>query len=113
MFGHRVVELDPVNGRVIRVLLDRINGRPIDGPNDLVMDAQGGIYVTDPQFTPDEQKSQPGKQVLLHRARRLGPRRHRARRAGDAERRRALARRQDALREQHLAAARRELRLGL
>jgi gluconolactonase len=63
MFGHRVVELDPVNGRVIRVLLDRINGRPIDGPNDLVMDAQGGIYVTDPQFTPDEQKSQPGKQV--------------------------------------------------
>lgn len=63
MFGHRVVELDPVNGRVIRVLLDRINGRPIDGPNDLVMDAKGGIYVTDPQFTPDEKKSQPGKQV--------------------------------------------------
>jgi len=63
MFGHRVVELDPANGRVVRVLLDRINGRPIDGPNDLVMDAKGGIYVTDPQFTPDEKKSQPGKQV--------------------------------------------------
>jgi gluconolactonase len=63
MFGHRVVELDPANGRVRRVLLDRINGRPIDGPNDLVMDAKGGIYVTDPQFTPDQQKSQPGKQV--------------------------------------------------
>jgi gluconolactonase len=27
------------------------------------MDAKGGIYVTDPQFTPDTQKSQPGKQV--------------------------------------------------
>jgi gluconolactonase len=63
MFGHRVVELDPATGRVLRVLLDRINGRPIDGPNDLVMDAKGGIYVTDPQFTPDRQKSQPGKQV--------------------------------------------------
>jgi gluconolactonase len=55
--------VDPANGRVVRVLLERINGRPIDGPNDLVMDAKGGIYVTDPQFTPDEKKSQPGKQV--------------------------------------------------
>ena len=63
MFGHRVVELDPATGRVVHVLLDRINGRPIDGPNDLVMDAKGGIYVTDPQFTPDAKKSQPGKQV--------------------------------------------------
>jgi len=63
MFGHRVIELDPSNGRVVRVLLDKINGRPIDGPNDLVMDAKGGMYVTDPQFTPDEKKSQPGKQV--------------------------------------------------
>ena len=63
MFGHRVLELDPANGRVLRVLRDRINGRRIDGPNDLVMDAKGGIYVTDPQFTPDQEKSQPGKQV--------------------------------------------------
>jgi gluconolactonase len=63
MFGHRVVDVDPADGHVVRVLLDRINGTPIDGPNDLVMDARGGIYVTDPQFTPDEKKSQPGKQV--------------------------------------------------
>ena len=27
------------------------------------MDAKGGIYVTDPQFTPEPKKSQPGKQV--------------------------------------------------
>jgi gluconolactonase len=27
------------------------------------MDAKGGLYVTDPQFTPESQKSQPGKQV--------------------------------------------------
>jgi len=32
MFGHRVVEVDPASGRVVRVLLDRVNGRPIDGP---------------------------------------------------------------------------------
>ena len=63
MFGHRVVEVDPATGRVVRVVLDKVNGKPIDGPNDLVMDANGGLYITDPQFTPDAQKSQPGKQV--------------------------------------------------
>jgi gluconolactonase len=63
MFGHRVVGVDPANGKVLRVLLDKINGKPIDGPNDLVMDSKGGIYITDPQFTPEAQKSQPGKQV--------------------------------------------------
>jgi gluconolactonase len=63
MFGHRVVEVDPATGRVVKVLLDKINGKPIDGPNDLVMDANGGLYITDPQFTPEATKSQPGKQV--------------------------------------------------
>ena len=63
MFGHRVVEIDPANGRVVRVVLDKVGGTPIDGPNDLVMDARGGLYVTDPQFTPEAKKSQPGKQV--------------------------------------------------
>ena len=63
MFGHRVVEVDPATGREVRVILAKVNGKPIDGPNDLVMDAKGGIYVTDPQFTPDAKKSQPGKQV--------------------------------------------------
>jgi gluconolactonase len=63
MFGHRVVEVNPATGRVVRVLLDKIDGKPIDGPNDLVMDAKGGLYITDPQFTPEATKSQPGKQV--------------------------------------------------
>lgn len=63
MFGHRVVEVDPATGRVLKVLLDKMNGKPIDGPNDLVMDANGGLYITDPQFTPEATKSQPGKQV--------------------------------------------------
>jgi gluconolactonase len=63
MFGHRVVEVDPSTGRVVRVVLDKIDGKPIDGPNDLVMDARGGLYITDPQFTPEATKNQPGKQV--------------------------------------------------
>jgi gluconolactonase len=63
MFGHRVVEVNPATGRVVRVVLDKVNGKPIDGPNDLVMDAKGGLYITDPQFTPESTKSQPGKQV--------------------------------------------------
>jgi gluconolactonase len=63
MFGHRVVEMDPSSGKILRTLLDKINGKPIDGPNDLVMDAKGGIYVSDPQFTAETTKSQPGKQV--------------------------------------------------
>jgi gluconolactonase len=63
MFGHRVIEMDTSSGKVLRTVLDKINGKPIDGPNDLVMDAKGGVYVSDPQFTPEAQKSQPGKQV--------------------------------------------------
>ena len=63
MFGHRVIEIDPDSGKVLRIALDSVAGKPIDGPNDLVMDAKGGFYVSDPQFTPDETKSQPGKQV--------------------------------------------------
>jgi gluconolactonase len=63
MFGHRVIELDPDNGKVLGTALDQVDGRPIDGPNDLVMDAKGGFYVSDPQFTPETEKSQPGKQV--------------------------------------------------
>lgn len=63
MFGHRVVEMNPATGRIVRVLLDKVDGKPIDGPNDLVMDAKGGLYITDPQFTPEATKSQPGKQV--------------------------------------------------
>lgn len=67
MFGHRLIEMNPANGNVVRVVLDEVNGAPIDGPNDLVMDAKGGLYLTDPQFTPEAEKSQPGKQVYYIR----------------------------------------------
>jgi len=62
MFGHQVVEMTP-EGKVVRVLAGSYDGKPIDGPNDLVLDARGGIYFTDPQFTPDAEKNQPGRCV--------------------------------------------------
>ena len=62
MAGHRVIELAP-NGRIVKVLATKlVDGTRLDGPNDLVIDAKGGIYFTDPQFIFDEAK-RPGKTV--------------------------------------------------
>ncbi len=62
MLGHRVVEMT-TEGRIVRVVADSYNGKPLDGPNDIITDAKGGIYFTDPQFTPDAVKNQPGRTV--------------------------------------------------
>jgi gluconolactonase len=62
MMGHRVVEMT-TKGQVVKVLADKYDGKKLDGPNDLVVDAKGGIYFTDPQFTADAVKNQPGRCV--------------------------------------------------
>lgn len=62
MYGHRVVEMTPA-GKIVRTIADSYDGKPLDGPNDLVIDPKGGIYFTDPQFTPGLPKTQPGKAV--------------------------------------------------
>jgi gluconolactonase len=62
MFGHRLVEMT-TSGRVVRTLAKSYGGKPLDGPNDVVADARGGLYFTDPQFTPEAKKSQPGRCV--------------------------------------------------
>ena len=62
MFGHRIVEMT-TRGDVVRTIVDRYNGKHIDGPNDLVYDVKGGLYFSDPQFTADKVKNQPGKCV--------------------------------------------------
>jgi gluconolactonase len=62
MFGHRIVEMT-TKGKIVKTLASAYEGRPIDGPNDLVVDAGGGIYFTDPQFTPEAKKFQPGRAV--------------------------------------------------
>ncbi len=62
MMGHRVVEMT-TNGQVVKVLADKYDGKPIDGPNDVITDSKGGFYFTDPQFTMEPTKFQPGRAV--------------------------------------------------
>jgi gluconolactonase len=62
MMGHRVVEMT-TKGEVVKVIADKYEGKPIDGPNDVVTDAKGGIYFTDPQFTMEPEKFQSGRAV--------------------------------------------------
>ena len=62
MMGHRVVEMT-TKGEVVKVLADKYDGKLIDGPNDVVTDAKGGFYFTDPQFTMEPKKFQPGRAV--------------------------------------------------
>ncbi len=62
MMGHRVVEMT-TKGEVVKVLVDKYDGKPIDGPNDIITDTKGGIYFTDPQFTMEKVKFQPGRAV--------------------------------------------------
>lgn len=63
MFGHRVLEMT-TKGRIVKTLASTYGGKPIDGPNDIVADAKGGIYFTDPQFTAEAKKFQPGRAVF-------------------------------------------------
>jgi len=62
MMGHRIVEMT-TKGEVVKVVADKYDGKPIDGPNDVITDAKGGVYFTDPQFTMEEKKFQPGRAV--------------------------------------------------
>jgi len=62
MMGHRVVEMT-TKGEVVKVLADKYDGKSIDGPNDVITDAKGGFYFTDPQFTMEPKKFQPGRAV--------------------------------------------------
>ncbi len=62
MMGHRIVEIT-TKGEVVKVVVDKFEGKPIDGPNDVVTDSKGGIYFTDPQFTMEPKKFQSGRAV--------------------------------------------------
>ena len=44
--GRRIVEMDR-DGAVVQTVASEYNGRPLDNPDDLVIDAAGGIYFTD------------------------------------------------------------------
>jgi len=62
MMGHRIVEMT-TKGQVVKVIADKCNGKSLDGPNDIITDTKGGIYFTDPQFTMEPVKFQPGRAV--------------------------------------------------
>jgi gluconolactonase len=62
MFGHRVIEMT-TTGRLVRTLASTYGGNPIGSAKDIVADAKGGIYFTDPQFTPEPKTSRPGPSV--------------------------------------------------
>lgn len=47
--SRRVVAIDPAT-KEIRVLADRYEGKRFNAPNDLVVDADGGIWFTDPGY---------------------------------------------------------------
>ena len=66
MFGHRLIEMTK-DAKLVRTLASKWNGVALDGPNDIVIDAKGGIYITDPQFTPGLEKTQPGKAVYYRK----------------------------------------------
>ncbi|MGE0376972.1 MAG: SMP-30/gluconolactonase/LRE family protein, partial [Planctomycetaceae bacterium] len=41
---------DPSQGRVVEVLAKGFDGQPFNKPNDLALDADGGLYFTDPNY---------------------------------------------------------------
>ena len=47
--GRRVVAIDPAT-KAIKPLAERIEGKRFNAPNDLVIDAQGGVWFTDPAY---------------------------------------------------------------
>jgi gluconolactonase len=49
----RVIAIDPTT-KAIDVLAGEYNGKRFNAPNDLVVDAQGGVYFTDPSFGREE-----------------------------------------------------------
>jgi gluconolactonase len=65
MYGRRVIEMT-LKGDVVRVLADTYDGQRFDGPNDLAVDNNGGIYFSDPQVVP-EPHYQPGRAVYYRR----------------------------------------------
>lgn len=53
MWGHKVIQIGP-DGKEAKVIVGEYNGKHIDGPNDLVIDKKGGIYFTDPRYSPKD-----------------------------------------------------------
>lgn len=56
--GRRLTRTDMTTGRS-EVLASSYDGRPLNSPNDLAIDARGRIYFSDPRYVGDEPVEQP------------------------------------------------------
>ncbi len=53
MYGHKVIQIAP-DGSIARVIAENYNGSHIDGPNDIVIRRNGGMYISDPRYSPKD-----------------------------------------------------------
>jgi gluconolactonase len=60
--GRRITRTDMKTGKSV-ILAGLFNGRPFNSPNDLVLDARGRIYFTDPRYSGYEPIEQPVQAV--------------------------------------------------
>lgn len=58
-----IIEMTP-EGKKLRVLADTFEGKHLDGPNDIVCDAKGGLYFTEPRSSAKRTKNLPGTAVF-------------------------------------------------
>jgi gluconolactonase len=56
--GRRITRTDMKTGKSV-ILAGLFNGRPLNSPNDLALDARGRIYFTDPRYSGYEPIEQP------------------------------------------------------
>lgn len=64
----RICAFDSQTGEVLEVLTDNFKGKRYNNPNDLWIDAKGGIYFTDPAYSRKESDLElPGKFVFYIR----------------------------------------------
>lgn len=59
--GRRVVHIDQ-NG-IVKTLVDRYDGKRLNSPNDVVLNAKGDMYFTDPPYGLPRQDQDPGKEI--------------------------------------------------
>ncbi len=65
--GGRDVVRYSAEGEVIETLADAYDGKRLNSPNDLCMDAAGNVYFTDPRFGPMDNLEQDAQAVYLRR----------------------------------------------
>ena len=55
----RVVRIEVARGNTIQVRANSFDGKRLNSPNDLALDAHGGVYFTDPRSRGIERFEQP------------------------------------------------------